>query len=121
MKKQNSSVCKFIKREGASCSKNNLCIHPACLTTKDKIQDNPVPSLENILKEFYRDHYEMFRRGAYDFISEDDFVKEQVALYKLNNPQYFQNGVETNKEQPECGNLSGVCTCPPGYLCGNAG
>jgi hypothetical protein len=59
------------------------------------IKDNPVPSLEKVVKELYRDHYHIYRRGSFEFPSEDEFVQEQWDLWKLNNLEYFQNGVET--------------------------
>lgn len=63
-------------------------------------KDNPVPSLEKIVKELYKDHYNMYKRGLFEFPSEDEFIQEQWNLWKLNNPEYFQNGVENANEQP---------------------
>ena len=65
------------------------------------VEDNPVPSIDNIIKEIYKEHYDMYRRGAYDFPSEEEWVEEQLKMFKLNNPELLQNGVETDKEEPK--------------------
>lgn len=70
-----------------------------------KEKDNPVPSLDKIIEEVYKEHYDMHRKGAYDFPEKEIWAKEQIKMFKLNNPELLQNGVETDKEEPK------KCTC----------
>ena len=64
-------------------------------------QDNPVPSLDKIIGEIYREHYSMHRKRLFDFPEEEEWVEEQIKKFKLNFPELIQNGVETNNEQPK--------------------
>ncbi len=51
--------------------------------------------IDKIISEIYKEHYDMHRRGAFDFPSEDKWVKDCVELFKLNNPELLKDN--TNK------------------------
>jgi hypothetical protein len=76
-----------------------------------KLKDNPVPSLDE------KQQFEIYKAGFIVVASGNAMGKTLIECF---NEWFKQNGVETNKEQPECSNASGLCTCSLGYPCESA-
>ena len=84
--------------------------------SKKQFKDNPVPSLDEIYKEYQEivdaendgreTHYKK-ELGSYD---SGDAVENFFEFLC----DRLQNGVETNKEQPKCElQEDGICDCEP--------
>lgn len=66
--------------------------------------------LINLLEEYSRKWYEIDKRGAFDFPDEEDWIKEEVHLFKLNNPELFgyvwdDENQDWIKEEKELGRM----------------
>lgn len=73
---------------------------------KLKKVDNPVPSLDKI-KEFLYENPHMFQNSPYNY--------KELCFEGIK--EILQNGVESNKEQPEDQGDITEGYCPPGCTC----
>ena len=65
------------------------------MTTKQIVRK----AVEKAVREVYKEHYPMHRRGAFDFPDEEEWVKEQVKMFKRNFPELL--GFHQNKDDDE--------------------
>lgn len=105
---ENNDTLELLK--GLKKEINNLVGTNIIIKLKKNYKGNLVPSIDKIIGEVYKEHYDMHRRGAFSFPEKKEWIKSQVKMFKLNNPTLLQNGVETDKKQPKtfiCSNDNG--------------
>lgn len=95
---------------------------------KEKIEDNPVPSIDKLtlsnLIEFFENFMDDTSNEIGDSSTEDITVTRIKGGLMLSNEWskdkiILQNGVETNKEQPKCRKCSKKITFGICYKCEN--